>query len=40
MCYAFNNKGENCSRSDCSYAHVCGRCFAKNVPMYDCSHKK
>ena len=40
ICFAFNNKGEGCKRgAGCPFAHVCGVCFAKEVPMFDCKHK-
>ena len=39
VCYAFNNRGEGCKRTSCPFAHVCGVCFKKGRPMYDCDHK-
>ena len=39
ICYSFNNAKEKCIRKDCRYAHVCGRCFKVNRPMYACDHK-
>ena len=40
ICYAFNNRAEGCARQGCKYAHVCGVCFAKGRPMYDCDHRR
>jgi hypothetical protein len=40
ICYKFNNRNEKCKNgSKCNFLHVCGTCFAKNVPMYECKHK-
>ena len=38
ICYGFNNSAERCAKTSCIFAHVCGKCFAKDVPMYSCSH--
>ena len=38
VCYAFNNRGEGCQRKNCPFAHVCGVCFRKSSPMFDCRH--
>ena len=39
ICFAFNNKGEGCKRgAACQFAHVCGVCFQKDVPMFECKH--
>jgi hypothetical protein len=37
ICYKYNNKKEGCARKGCSFAHVCGRCFAAH-PMFRCSN--
>ncbi len=34
ICFKFNSGG--CSVSNCPFVHVCGRCFAANVPMNRC----
>ena len=40
ICFAFNNRSEGCKRgAACPFAHVCGVCFAKDVPMFDCKHQ-
>ena len=39
ICYKFNNEKEMCKKLGCSFAHVCGVCFAKGLPMYSCTHK-
>ena len=38
VCFAFNNPMEYCP-GNCGMAHVCGKCFEKGKPMYDCEHK-
>ena len=38
VCYAYNNRGEGCKRKNCPFAHVCGLCFHKASPMFDCRH--
>ena len=39
ICFAFNNKGEGCKLGvACQFAHVCGVCFQKDVPMFECKH--
>jgi hypothetical protein len=40
ICYKFNNELQKCKIPNCTFAHVCGICFAKGVPMYSCSHTK
>ena len=37
ICFAFNSGG--CSGKKCNFAHVCGKCFKKGVPIYKCDHK-
>ena len=36
ICYKYNNQVEKCTKSRCSFLHVCGRCF-KDHPMYQCT---
>ena len=38
ICYAFNNSRLGCKKAKCRFAHVCGVCFAKDVPMFRCPH--
>jgi len=38
VCFAFNNRAEKCTKKDCRFEHVCGVCFRKGVPMYECNH--
>ena len=35
ICFAFNDKSNPCTKTKCSFLHVCGRCF-KDHPMYQC----
>ena len=37
ICYRFN-AGSTCSNTPCTFEHVCGVCFKKNVPMGKCNH--
>ncbi len=37
ICYRYNNKSERCNTGKCTFAHVCGVCFAKDVPMWSCN---
>ena len=37
ICYRFNSD-QGCESAKCSFAHVCGVCFAKGVPMQACLH--
>jgi hypothetical protein len=39
ICYKFNSE-QGCTASKCRFAHVCGVCFAKGVPMHSCLHTK
>ena len=39
VCFKFNNPFEGCKNQQCSFAHVCGRCFKADVPMHRCDHK-
>ena len=41
ICYRFNNESQRCQNggSKCRFAHVCGVCFARDVPMYKCNHQ-
>ena len=41
ICYRFNNAALRCQVgvTKCKFAHVCGICFAKDVPMYACAHQ-
>ena len=34
ICFKFNAGG--CSTPNCAFVHVCGKCFAANVPMNRC----
>ena len=37
ICFAFNARNERCKRGkSCNYAHVCGICFTKGKPMFEC----
>ena len=36
LCYGYNDAQIRCRKSDCTFAHVCGRCFEKH-PIYACS---
>ena len=36
----FNNDQNRCESVKCRFAHVCGVCFAKGVPMHSCLHAK
>jgi len=36
VCYFFN-RPEGCTRATCPFAHVCGKCFAPNTSMMNCS---
>ena len=38
ICFKFNNAQEKCFNKSCKFAQVCGKCFKKGVPMYECSH--
>ena len=38
ICFAFNNQAEKCAKVSCSFSQVCGVCFKKGKPMWDCSH--
>ena len=38
ICFPFNNKAEGCSRANCTFAHVCGKCFKEGTPMFKCNH--
>ena len=38
ICYQFNNTNSRCNNAKCKFAHVCGVCFAKDSPMYVCTH--
>jgi hypothetical protein len=40
ICFKYNNEKEKCKNPSCSFAHVCGVCFAKGVPLYSCTHSK
>jgi len=35
ICFGFNTK-EGCTRAPCPFAHVCGKCFTPNVPIFQC----
>ena len=37
ICYRFNGE-QGCDNAKCRFAHVCGVCFAKGVPMHSCLH--
>ena len=39
ICYKFNSE-QGCTTTKCRFAHVCGVCFAKGVPMHSCLHNK
>ena len=39
ICYAFNNPSEGCKNPKCTFAHVCGKCFALGNPLFSCDHK-
>ena len=34
ICFRFNASG--CTMANCSFVHVCGKCFAAGVPMHRC----
>ena len=36
LCYGYNDANVRCRKSDCSFLHLCGRCFQKH-PIYACS---
>ena len=36
--YRYNNQNVGCKNPKCSFAHVCGICFAAGVPLFRCSH--
>ena len=36
ICFSFNEKASPCTRSECKFLHVCGRCFADH-PLYQCT---
>jgi hypothetical protein len=41
ICYKYNNEQTRCNnQGKCRFAHVCGVCFKKNIPMYKCDHQK
>lgn len=35
LCYGYNDAAVRCRKADCSFLHVCGRCFQKH-PIYAC----
>ena len=37
ICYNFNNAKVKCRRKQCSFLHICGRCFGKH-PLYMCEN--
>ena len=37
ICYRFNGE-QGCDATKCRFAHVCGVCFARGVPMHSCLH--
>ena len=40
ICFEFNTPGRFCNFGPaCRFAHVCGRCFKKDVPMFSCNHQ-
>ncbi len=39
ICFAFNDTNTRCRKKQCRFMHVCGICFANNVPMFDCGHQ-
>ena len=39
ICFRFNDKTQGCARPKCFFAHVCGVCFRKGVPMHQCKHQ-
>ena len=39
ICCQFNNQSGRCGQVKCKFAHVCGVCFVKEVPMYACTHQ-
>ena len=40
ICFHLNNKERKCQHGQkCKFAHVCGRCFRKNTPLYECNHQ-
>ena len=39
VCFRFNQEGGGC-KTKCRFAHVCGVCFKKDVPMFRCNHAK
>ena len=39
ICFRFNNPKEGCKKTNCKFAHVCGRCFKAGVPMHKCDHQ-
>jgi hypothetical protein len=41
ICYKFNKEAQRCSSAaKCRFAHVCGVCYKKDTPMYQCNHQK
>ena len=41
ICFNFNNATVRCTKQrNCFFEHVCGRCFAKTHPMYQCPGNK
>ena len=36
ICFAYNSE-EGCKLGQCNFLHVCGLCFAKGHPLYQCS---
>ena len=40
ICFRYNTVGEKCKEGKCKYKHVCGLCFAKGHPLYQCNAKR
>ena len=38
ICYQWNNKASRCNKVKCKFVHICGGCFAKDHPLYNCPH--
>ena len=40
VCFAFNNPKEGCNNERSKFEHVCGVCFLKGLPMFECRHNR
>ena len=40
ICFDLHNRERTCQRGQrWRFAHVCGRCFQRNTPLFECNHQ-